>query len=158
MPRFSDLAEIVPYAKSLRAGHVPTGRWSLAQICRHLADSFTGSMDGFGVDHHRVMRGLFGRRALKDVFQNGLSPGFTVTERLNPPPDADFGASVEDLETAIERFQRSDGPLHMHPFFGRLDRSEWERLHLIHCAHHLGYMKPQSALTETVAHAETRST
>lgn len=135
---FDDLSQVLPEVRRLRTAHRVTGRWTLAQICRHLADSLNGSIDGFGVNRHRLMRVLFGRLALRRVFDTGsLDPGFTVTERLNPPADSDLDESIDLLERAVARYRAHAGPLRVHPFFGALSRSEWDRLHCIHCAHHL---------------------
>ncbi|MEE9296583.1 MAG: DUF1569 domain-containing protein [Phycisphaerae bacterium] len=141
---FADLSEVMPEVERLQAGgHRSTGRWTLAQVCVHLADSFTGSMDGFGVRRHRLMRVLFGRTALRRVFQtDSIDSGFTVTEKLNPPAQPDSEATVKRLASAIDRFQSHTGPLHFHPFFGRLTRPEWDHLHRIHCAHHLSRLIP----------------
>lgn len=142
---FGELSEILPEVRRLSGGCRPLGRWTLAQTCRHLADSFSGSMDGFGVQEHRLMRTLFGRAALLDVFRTGkIGSGFTVTERLNPPPDVDLDAAIVALDQALRRFESHTGPLHFHPFFGELDRAEWTRLHCIHSAHHLRRLIPDS--------------
>jgi hypothetical protein len=141
--RFNDLSEVMPEVERLRRSHRTTGRWTLAQVCRHLADSFNGSIDGFGVRNHRVMRWLFGRRALQQVFAGEtLGRGFTVTKNLDPPETCDENDCVEALAQAIQRFTDTSGPLHFHPFFGDLTRPEWDRLHRIHCAHHLSFVVP----------------
>ena len=141
---FADLAEVILEVERLRSVSCrSTGRWDLAQTCTHLADSFTGSMDGFGVHRHVLMRLLFGRSALRDVFRtNSLGSGFTVTERLNPPLQVDLEHGTEALASAIDRFRSHSGPLHLHPFFGQLTKPEWDRLHRIHCAHHLSRIMP----------------
>ncbi len=145
VPVFEDLSDALAYVDRLRAHHRTTGNWSLAQICRHLADSVNGSIDGFGVRRHRIMRRFFGRMALRNVFREGvLGDGFTVTESLTPPPDADLEESIEDLRRAIERYRAHIGPVRFHPFFGTLTRPEWDRLHRIHCAHHLRHAVPDA--------------
>lgn len=142
-PAFGDLGDVLPYVESLCHAHRTTGRWTLGQICRHLADSFDGSIDGFGDNRHRVMRTLFGRAALRRIFATGrLDDGFTVTTRLDPPADAELPESIEALRRAIDRYRAHTGPMHIHPFFGRLTREEWDRLHRIHCAHHLRRVVP----------------
>ncbi|NOS99929.1 MAG: DUF1569 domain-containing protein [Phycisphaerales bacterium] len=140
---FADLTGIMPEVARLRRGHRTVGQWTLAQMCRHLADSFHGSIDGFGTNRHRIMRVFIGRRALRRVFAaNGIGAGFTVTERLNPPSDAALDPSAADLDAAIRRFLAHCGPWDVHPFFGRLTREEWTRLHRIHSAHHLSFAIP----------------
>jgi Protein of unknown function (DUF1569) len=140
---FDHLSEVIGEVQRLCAGHCTIGQWSLAQTCHHLALSVAGSIDGFGVRHHRVMRWLFGRMALRKVFSLGvIDPGFTITEDLNPPPDVPLADAVDRLEREIDRYERFTGIPHFHPFFGHLTRDEWDRLHCIHCAHHLSLMMP----------------
>lgn len=143
---FTVLAEVMPEVTRLRQGHRAVGNWTLAQTCRHLADSFHGSIDGFRTDRHRIMRTLFGRRALGRVFAtHRIDEGFTVTDRLNPPADSDPEESAARLDAALRRFIEHTGPWGIHPFFGRLTGAEWTRLHCIHCAHHLSFVIPSTA-------------
>ena len=140
---FNDLTEVIEDVHRLRQGNRPTGNWTLAQTCHHIADTLHGSIDGLGVTKHRIMRTLFGRCILRQVFEtNILGDGFTVTKKLNPPDDVDLDEAVTALKTAIARYHAHTGPLHLHPFFGWLDRAEWDRLHLIHAAHHLKRLVP----------------
>jgi hypothetical protein len=140
---FSGLDDILAEVERLRAGCRMVGRWSLGQICRHLADSFDGSVNGFGVRRHWLMRTVFGRVAIRRVFATGrIDAGFTVTERLNPPESAPLDESVARLAAALDRYRSHDGSMGIHPFFGRLSRAEWDRLHVIHSAHHLSFAIP----------------
>ncbi len=140
---FDDLTEVIEDVHRLRQGNRATGNWTLGQTCRHIADTLNGSIDGLGVTKHRVMRTLFGRRVLRQVFEsNTLGDGFTVTEKLNPPGDVTLDEAIDALEDAVARYRAHTGPLHLHPFFGWLTRAEWDRLHFIHAAHHLKRLVP----------------
>ncbi len=140
---FQNLGEILPEVDRLRAGCRTVGRWSLGQICWHLSESFVGSIEGFGVRRHLFMRTFLGRIALRRVFQTqSIDAGFTVTDRLDPPEDAGVATSVASLEAAMDRYRSYSGAMGVHPFFGRLTRSEWDRLHCIHSAHHLSFATP----------------
>jgi hypothetical protein len=50
---------------------------------------------------------------------------------------------VARLKETIERLRTHQGELHASPFFGYLTPDQWRRLHLIHCAHHLGFLVPK---------------
>jgi Protein of unknown function (DUF1569) len=140
---FTNLDDVMPEVRELTKGHTPTGQWSLAQTCWHLAESFTASMDGFNVNGHRLMRTLVGRVALRRVLKsNALDGGFSVTESLNPPSNVQLAPAIQQLESAIQRYQNHQAPLHRHPFFGNLSREEWTHLHRVHCAHHLRRLIP----------------
>jgi hypothetical protein len=49
---------------------------------------------------------------------------------------------AEGLRAAIAHYQASPGPVVAHRIFGPLTKAEWDRLQLIHCAHHLSFAVP----------------
>jgi len=142
---FNDVDEIIPDVRTLLAGHRTVGQWTLAQICRHLADSFHGSMDGFDLRHHRVKRFFMAKRMLQHALERGIPRDYMVNPRLTPPPDPDLDESVSALAAAIDRYAAHAGPLHPHPLFGRMDRPTWNRVHCVHSAHHLRFAIPASS-------------
>lgn len=139
---FSDLSEVMPDVRRSMSGHRTVGHWSLGQVCRHLADSFDASIDGFGTRRHWIKRTLMGKRMLHYVFTKGIPTDYTVTNRLTPPPGIDLDQTATALSRAIERYRSHQGRLHFHPLFGTLSRADWDRLQCIHCAHHLSFVIP----------------
>lgn len=138
---FEKLSEVLEDVRKMRAcRHNCVGNWTLAQACKHLADTLHGSIDGIRLGGHRLRRWLLGRRILAWSFKHGIPPGITLDPRLNPSPDCEIDASISELETAIERYESHRGRLKPHPIFGRLNRQDWDRLHCFHCAHHLSYI------------------
>jgi hypothetical protein len=59
------------------------------------------------------------------------------------PADADDAAAVERFRAEVEAFRAHAGPYHPHPAFGRIDRSSYEDLMLVHASHHLGFLVPR---------------
>ncbi len=139
---FRDLGEVLPEVRRLLSGHRVVRNWTLAQVCRHLADTIHASMDGFDLRRHRIKRWFFRRPLLAYTYRFGIPWGYTVDPRLTPPIAVDLETAVRDLEAAIARYQAHKGPLHAHPLFGRLSRKGWDRLHCFHCAHHLRFVVP----------------
>ncbi len=139
---FETLSQILPEVERLRNVHHTVGHWSFAQICKHLADSVHGSIDGFDLRRHRIKRFLFAKVMLRYAFRYGIPPGYTVDPHLTPPELIDIGVAIEELRQALERYQRHRGPLAAHPLFGKMPRDLWDRIHRIHCAHHLGFVIP----------------
>jgi len=135
--RFASIEEVVPEVRRLAPSHRTTGSWSLGQICRHLADSFMGSMEGFDLRNHRLKRLLFSRQMLHSALTKGIPLNYTVDPRLTPPGDVSLSDGFEALEVAIGRYLAHGGPLHAHPLFGAMSRETWDRVHCVHCAHHL---------------------
>jgi len=140
--RFTDLAEVMPDVHRLAQGHRTIGSWSLGQICQHLADSFVGSMEGFDLRHHRIKRFFLKKQMLKVALTKGIPRGWTVDPGLTPTPNAEVNAGIEVLSQAIDRYRAHRGELHAHPLFGIMPRDTWDRVHCVHCAHHLSLAVP----------------
>jgi len=126
----------------LRGGSSTVGAWTLAQICKHMADTIDASMDGFDLRRHRLKRWFFAKPLLAYTYRRGIPPGYTIDPNLSPPGNAELTPSFAELERAIRRYLDHQGRLHPHPLFGRLSRKGWDRLHCFHCAHHLRYAVP----------------
>ncbi len=138
---FDNFFEVLDDIRNMRdCAHSCAGNWTLAQACKHLADTFHGSIDGIRLGGHRLRRIFLGRRILAWSLKHGIPPGITVDPRLTPPPDCEFNQSFRQLESAIERYRAHRGRLQPHPIFGRLSRKDWDRLHCFHCAHHLSFL------------------
>ncbi len=132
----------MPEVERLQAGHRSVGNWTLAQVCKHLADSVNGSIDGFDLRRHRIKRALLAKPLLWYTFWFGIPSGYTVDPALTPPDDVRLDETSAGLREAIARYQRHDGTLAPHPLFGRLSRATWDRMQCFHCAHHLRFVLP----------------
>ncbi len=139
---FSHLPQILAEARRLASSHRTLGRWSLAQICRHLADTIHGSIDGFDLRRHRLKRFFFHSLLLAYAYRWGIPKAYTVDPKLNPPEGLRLDVQIEALARAIQRYRDHTGLLQAHPLFGRLSRNEWDRMHCFHGAHHLGFVLP----------------
>jgi len=141
------LPDIVVEVRSLADGpHRTVGNWTLAQVCRHLADTINGSMDGLDLSRHRFKRFFLSKRLLRYTFRHGIPPGYTIDPKLNPPSDVTLEASLAALERAVARYQSYEGRLRPHPLFGDLSRGMWDRLHCFHGAHHLSFVIPSGCV------------
>ncbi|MFQ5494461.1 MAG: DUF1569 domain-containing protein [Phycisphaerae bacterium] len=140
-----NLHDVLVLVDALTPDQRTIGHWSLGQICKHLADSIHGSIDGFDLRRHRIKRFFFARSLLWFTYRYGIPAGYTVDPKLAPPGDIGLDEAIGELRDAIQRYQRHAGPLHAHPLFGRLSRPAWDRLHCFHCAHHLSFVLPGNA-------------
>lgn len=138
--RFEELSQVVPEAVRLQAEHRTLSRWTLAQICKHLANSLNGSIDGLDLSRHRFKRFFFAKQMLRYTFRYGIPVNYTVDPNIEPASDVDLDESIEQLTSAVERYQAHRGPLRAHPLFGEMPRDAWSRIHRIHCAHHLSFV------------------
>jgi hypothetical protein len=151
VPRAATWDELQEHvARCLHAGYQATGAWSLAQVCRHLTDWLTYPIDGFPPQPWFVrglmwlLRHTVAPGQLSVILQSGIMPAGqpTILETIHRPED-DESAAVEAFVTAMERFRRHPGPWQPSPLFGMLDRGALESLQLIHCRHHLAFLKPR---------------
>lgn len=144
--RFENFAEINQEVdRLLESGCDAAGNWDLAQICKHLALAMSGSVMGFPGRSPWFVRHLLGPIYRRRVFRNGRLPDAVPTNQAAiPKPGGDPQRAAKQLARAIERFETHDGPLAEHPLLGRLTPQQWRSFHLIHAAHHLGFLVPKS--------------
>jgi hypothetical protein len=140
---FERVDEIMPDVERLLAGHETVGRWSLGQICNHLAMTFRGSVEGFPTLYPWAVRRLLGPILFRQLDRMGhMREGFKIPGDLTPKPGLDAVAEAEALRTAIRVYQEHTGPFAENPVLGRMDRRQWDRLQCIHSAHHLSFAVP----------------
>jgi hypothetical protein len=143
---FSSLEEVMPDVGRLLHGYRTVGKWSLGQICNHLSHAIAGSVDGFQVKAPWLLRMTIGPFILRKILKEGtMREGVQVPEEILPKPGLDDRAEAEALRAAVRLFGAHTGPLVPHPLGATLSRADWERLHCIHCAHHLSFAIPDGA-------------
>lgn len=140
--RFGEIPEVIPEVRRLVPAHRTLGNWTLGQICKHLADSFTGSMDGFDLRNHRIKRLFLKRRMLEVALTNGIPRNYTVDPKITPPAGIELDCGLAELEHSVSRYLRHHGKLAAHPLFGKMPREVWDAVHCVHCAHHLSFVIP----------------
>lgn len=153
---FRSFAEVNDEVQRLLSGGCePTGNWDLAQVCKHLALAFSGSVMESPRQTPWLVRRIIGPIWRRRVFRAGrLADGIPTPKGAVPKAGGDPQRAATQLARAIERFQTHDGPFSEHPMLGRLDREQWERFHLIHCSHHLSFLRPTVAGSADVQAAE----
>ena len=136
---FVGLDEVPPEVERLLAGHVAVGRWSLAQICNHIATGIRLTLDAPVRSFESTPEKDADRRRFFEQgrFPEGMEAPIPV---LIPTPDPNARAEADALRDVIDRFATFAGPLPAHPRLGPMTRDEWTRFHCLHCAHHLGFI------------------
>ena len=143
---FSSLHQIMPEVDCLlRNGHTTLGQWSLGQIFNHLTDSMTFSVQGFPRLAPWIIRKTIGPIMLSRILKKGVFPsGLMLPKKFAPKPGAEPRAEAEALRAAINYYASYTGKMSAHPLSDKFTRAQWDRLHAIHCAHHLGFVLPNA--------------
>lgn len=144
----ADLDEAVNECKRLHeAGYEATGKWSLGQMCNHIRLTMESNM--FGYPRWMTILGfplrpLLRRFALPRLLEGRSVNGVKTAGMFVPSDGLDDAIELEKFERCVEEFQHSTGSLHAHPGFGNMSRTEFERFHAAHAAHHLSFLVPNS--------------
>lgn len=143
--RFDTIDQVRLEVEQLRrAGYERAGQWDLAQACDHLAYLMEGSLDGFTIQVAWLIRARFGWAVLHRILpQKKTKPGVPAPQENIAPPNSAEAAAVERFCQVVRRFEAQQGDDHASPLFGYLTRGPWRELHLIHGAHHLGFLRPR---------------
>jgi hypothetical protein len=150
--QFHDLGEVVRDAEALlKGGYDKAGAWDLSQVCEHLADWMTFPVSGFPKASGPVrlalwaLRHTVGRWQRRKITRTNRMPAGAPTIPTTVHLIAgDAGAAVSRLRRTAERFRAHPGPWHPSPLFGALTKEEWTQVQLVHCAHHLSFLRPRT--------------
>lgn len=142
---FSHLDEVVAEAERLASGEVHTiGQHTFGQILHHLAvsqDVSTGRVTAPSPPFFmKLMMPLIRRSVINN---KPLKPGVKLPEKAESFfwPDQDF-----EVTEALQKYKdstayyKANGPLDIHPVFGKLTRQEADQLNCQHAALHLGFV------------------
>lgn len=141
---FASLAIARPAVESLLREPPPrpkSGTWSTAQICEHMAASIEHSMSGYPVMRNVIIRATIGRIVLGRFLARGAMshdrnapiPGLPM-----PETTTSHDAAVKRLLAAIDAFTQFRGEPAPHFVYGPVTREQYDRVHAMHIADHLG--------------------
>ena len=142
--KYQDLQEALKDAERLAAADAPTtGNWSKGQIFEHLAIVLDTAVDG-AKSKAPFFSGLLGKFVVKPMLlKGGMTPGFQLPKwaagELVPMAETSMDAALDHLRQSTERFLAAS-TLHPHPFFGPMDKDEWNTLMLHHAELHMGFI------------------
>jgi hypothetical protein len=139
------LSQVMPEVDRLLEGYTRAGAWSLGQACQHLTKTLTLTVEGLSGRMPWLVRRTVGAVVRRRLLARGRMPeGVKIRPEWGLAPDAgpDDRAEAEALRAALAHYGGQSGSFPEHPFFGPLTRAEWDRLHCIHCAHHLSFLLP----------------
>ncbi|QDT63193.1 DUF1569 domain-containing protein [Calycomorphotria hydatis] len=142
---FANYGEVVDEIERLeQQGYRQTGNWNLSQVCEHLNWLMAQSLDGFSVKVSWLVRVMIGRPMLFRAMKTGRMPKKlpTLPEAI-PKSEPDDQSKIAAAKESLCRLQQAT-ELHPSPLAGKLTLEQWERLHCVHAAHHLGFLVPEA--------------
>jgi hypothetical protein len=137
---FRDLEEQIEKIEKA-VGPKTTGVWSVYQILQHLTDMLHGSMHGFPKHQPKIVRMTVGKYMYNKIIKSGvMRQGYPNASAPAKREDAPIQPAIQRLKSMITEFENFNGHMAMHPFFDRLNKDEWTKLHLIHFSLHLSFI------------------
>ncbi|MFO0959508.1 MAG: DUF1569 domain-containing protein [Isosphaeraceae bacterium] len=142
--RFESFDEVMPHVERLLSeGHVTVGRWTLAQICHHLAVVLRRHVD-LPASTRFDPADRAGEEGKRRMLESGVLPdGIDAPPGASPDAVGSDREEAENLRAAIAYYRSSSGPAIPHRVFGPLTKEEWDRFELVHLAHHLSFAVPR---------------
>jgi hypothetical protein len=142
---FSNLSEVMPDVDRALRGYDKVGNWSLGQVCNHISGALRFTVEGYPARAPWLVRVTIAPLVFRRVMKTGQMPeNARVPDVFLPKPALDDRAEAEALRGAIQLYVEHTEPMALHPFFGKMTRSQWDRFHCIHAAHHLSFLLPQA--------------
>jgi len=143
---FSSLDDAVADAQRLAEGEVrTTGNHTFGQILEHLArthDMATGKIVG---PRPPFMMRLLMPLMKGMILNKPVKPGFKLPKDAEaffwPDQEFDVPQALTHLVESVENY-KTNGPLAVHPVFGKLSREQSDGLNVSHCAMHLSFVHP----------------
>jgi hypothetical protein len=137
---FSNVDTVATEVRRLRTGYDRAGNWSLEQVCWHLDKALSASMQPG--PHTAARTGLIRRLQLRIILTTGRIPIRVQAPQKVMPPAQVAQTAIDDFLLTLAALRAFEGEFAPHRMFGPIDRDRFFRLHMIHCAHHLGFLVP----------------
>ena len=145
---FHSLDDAVADVEKLAAGEVrTTGNHAFAEILRHLSISNNVSTGRIEAPRPPFFIRLIMPLMKGFILNSPPRPGFKLPEKSEnffwPGGDIDLQDAVAEFKDSIEHY-KANGPLEIHPMFGKATREQIDRLNIGHCAMHLSFVHPSA--------------
>ena len=143
---FNSLDDAVADVVQLAQGEVrTTGNHTFGQIIEHLSrthDMATGKIVG---PKPPLMMRLMMPIAKKFILGKPARTGFKLPAAAEdffwPQGEVDVQQAIAHLKESVENY-KTNGPLEVHPIFGKATREQIDQLNITHCAMHLSFVHP----------------
>jgi hypothetical protein len=113
--------------------------WSLARVLTHAANGIEYSMTRYPQYKPALFRATIGRIALRKFLRQGyMRHDRTADIPGEPTSEGRLEDAVMHFRRAVEAFRAFEGELAPHFAYGPVTKDEYERIHAMHLADHLG--------------------
>lgn len=143
---FNSLDDAIAEIERLAQGEVrTTGKHTFGQIVEHLARSCEMSAGKIvGPKPPLMMRIMM--PFIKGMVLNGSAkPGFKLPSKAEaffwPEGDVDVQQALAHFKESVE-YYKTNGPLEVHPVFGKATREQIDNLNITHSSMHLSFVHP----------------
>ena len=142
---FENLDAALDDVRELAAGEVQvTGGHTFAEIVRHRAltnNMVTGKIKPPTLPWYMRLAMPFIRSS---ILNGDVKPGFKLPAKMESyfwsTESVEIEEAIEQLSASIENY-KNNGPLEIHPVFGRATREQVDQLTLKHAAMHLSFVR-----------------
>lgn len=144
---FQSLDEVVAEAERLVQGKVhTTGQYTFGQILEHLARTHDMASGKTEPPHFPWFMRMLMPLMRKSILNSDVKPGFKLPKKAQdyfwPEGDVDVSDALAHLKASVQHYNEN-GPLSVHPLFGKATREQIDRLNCSHCAMHLSFVHPE---------------
>lgn len=150
---FTCAEDVIRDVNHLRtSGYSHLGQWNLSQVCEHLTATMKGAMDGFGFRLPWVLRATILKWAFRYFLKRRrLRPGAPTFRMLKPKhtQSDDDDTLIDECIQICQRVADFQGPIENYPLLDNVNVDEWRDFMWIHAAHHLGFLVPRSASSQS---------
>ena len=142
--KFHSIDDLLSDAGSLKiSGYEKTGQWDLAMVLDHLGKAMNAP---WAADAQRVpwpfsiVARLLIRRMVSRQFYPTIK--FPSPKSMRPDPNVSLENADAAFREAAEKIKACNGPTIAGTPFGTLPLDDFVKMHLLHGAHHLGFLTP----------------
>jgi hypothetical protein len=142
--RLTTSAEVLVALDAIeRDGGAIDGPWSLPQVLAHCAQSVEMSISGYPSPRGWLVRRVAGPLVMRRSLRRGFLTHDLAAEIPGAPPlgAPSIGEAVGRLRAALAAFEAHQGPLAPHFAYGPVEKAQYEALHAMHVADHLGALR-----------------
>jgi hypothetical protein len=141
--KYHSLDEVLADVDRLRSGPVEqAGQWNLAMTLDHMAKAMSAHDNPKVKPMPWPVRWIV-RAGVHRMVRRGRYPSikFPAPKRALPDPNVSLESACAKFRVVVEGLRTMQGPIVANTPFGDLSLDEFQKLQLLHAAHHLSFLR-----------------